>query len=238
MVQQTLSSRIPLTSKPGCVSVFFVSELIPSSFTPLQRFQVLDVLHYEAPYIPTCIVGAFSQVPQLYFGNLHCNRHLLRDHISDSSAEMSHLLQPPVLTRSNAALPVEVLAHIARYLNRLDMQALLLTSKDYNAKLGPIYFQHVVLRFKPNVFSGIEYSSIANSLRCEENGLSSDSSPARSNSSPASGDSSGEFRNLPPELNMFKNWGSHITKFGFSLEIDHGELFCLSISCQNTHRSV
>ncbi|MCJ1394617.1 hypothetical protein MMC18_007497 [Xylographa bjoerkii] len=217
-------SRLPLTSKVGCSSALFVSELIPSSFTPLQRFQVLDVLHYEAPYIPTCIVGATGQAPQLYFGSLHCNRHLLPKHTDDKISQMSQALGPPTTVKSNVILPVEVLAHIARYLKRSDMQALLLTSKEYNAKLGPLYFQHIVLPFKSNIFSGLKNISVTDSMHGKEKILNSATLPAASILPTTTHDTEEDLGTLPSDLNMFKTWGSSIMKFAFSLEADQDEL--------------
>ncbi|MCJ1285824.1 hypothetical protein MMC26_005165 [Xylographa opegraphella] len=222
--ETTHPSRVPLTPKAGCYSALFVSELIPSNFTSLQRFQVLDVLHYEAPYIPTCIVGITGQIPQLYFGNLYCNKHLLPEHIHDHTYKMSQIQGSPLVARPTVALPVEVLAHIARYLNRLDMQALLLTSKDFNAKLGPLYFQHVVLPFKSNIFSGLKNTSSIDSKHGNEKVSSSATGPAASTASTSTGHTGAEPNNLPSELNMFRTWGSSIMKFGFSLEVDEDEL--------------
>ncbi|MCJ1379598.1 hypothetical protein MMC17_002700 [Xylographa soralifera] len=137
---------------------------------------------------------------------------------------MSQTLGSPLVVKSNATLPVEVLAHIARHLDRLDMQALLLTSKEYNAKLGPLYFQHVVLQFKSNIFSGVKNNSSIDSMHGKETGLSSATLPAAPAISTVTGDSGEDSKNPPSELNMFKSWGSSIMKFGFSLEADQDEL--------------
>ena len=198
---------------------------------------MLDVLHYEAPYIPTCIVGATGQVPQLYFGSLHCNQHLLSEHMDDNTCEMSQALGSPLVVKTKATLPVEVLTQIAHYLNRLDMQALLLTSKDYNAKLGPLYFQHVVLPFKSNIFSGMKNTSLTDSMHGKEKVLSSDTLPAASTISTITDHSGGELENLSSELNMFKTWGSSIMKFGFSLEADQGKSSAMFIFYSNTDES-
>ncbi|MCJ1320038.1 hypothetical protein MMC15_005374 [Xylographa vitiligo] len=137
---------------------------------------------------------------------------------------MSQALGSPLVVKMKATLPVEVLTQITHYLNRLDMQALLLTSKDYNAKLGPLYFQHVVLPFKSNIFSGMKNTSLTDSMHGKEKVLSSDTLPAASTISTITDHSGGELENLSSELNMFKTWGSSIMKFGFSLEADQDEL--------------
>ncbi|MCJ1404547.1 hypothetical protein MMC11_007773 [Xylographa trunciseda] len=217
-------SRLPLTSKGGCVSAFFVSQLIPSTFTSLQRFQVLDVLHYEAPYIPTCIVGAIGRAPQLYYGSLHCNRHLLPEHVDDNTYDMSQALGPPTGTQPKATLPVEIFAQIARYLHRLDLQALLLTSKEFNAKVGPLYFQHVVLPFKSNIFSGLKNKCMIGDMYGKEKTENSAALPAVSTLLATTDESGEQPQKLPLELNMFNTWGTSITKFGFSLEAVQDEL--------------
>ena len=155
--------------------------------------------------------------------------------MDDHPYEMPQSLGSPLVTKSKVTLPFDVLAQIARHLNRLDMQALLLTSKEYNAKLGPLYFQHVVLPFKSNIFSGMKNTSPIDSMDDLGEALRSTTLPTPSTPSAVTDHSGEHSKNQRPELNMFKTWGSSITKFGFSLEADEGRSFAPVANYVNTY---
>lgn len=88
---------------------------------------------------------------------------------------------PQVLGMSTASLgagiPLEIVRHISEYLERRDIQSLLLTCKSLNHNLGPFFFEHVVLPFNCNTFEDVKSN-----------------------------------------VDMFRNWGKHVRKFGFAIE--------------------
>lgn len=98
-------------------------------------------------------------------------------------------------------LPVEVFHHIAKYLARTDLKACLETRKDFNRKFGPSFFQQVVLQFDTETFDEVTENDAAAS--------------------------SGQSR--VPKLHMFENWGAHMKKVGFALEVDEGKQHFLLI---------
>lgn len=93
------------------------------------------------------------------------------------------------------ATPVEVFAHIASFLSRDDLKACLETSPEFNRKFGPSFFDQVVLPFDTETFDPVQGGS------------------------PDSFDQ----QQQAPKLPMFENWGAHIRKIGFALEVYEGK---------------
>ncbi|MCJ1479116.1 hypothetical protein MMC13_007800 [Lambiella insularis] len=146
-------SRLPLASLPGCASVLFLSQLVPRHFSKQRRFQVLEILHYEAPYIPTCIMDIPGKASRFFFGSLAENLPSLAD---PSDRRLSTMQEPSVKsTNPSLRLPPEILGRVAGYLDRRDVQVLLLTCRNFNEKLGPLYFEHVVVPFTCDTFVGV-----------------------------------------------------------------------------------
>jgi len=91
-------------------------------------------------------------------------------------------------------LPVECFEVVAKYLSRDDLKACLETSKDFNKKFGPTFFQQVILQFDTQTFDPVNGHGTTS---CAEKRV--------------------------PKLHMFQNWGAAIRKIGFSLEVYEGK---------------
>ncbi|MCJ1247095.1 hypothetical protein MMC30_004306 [Trapelia coarctata] len=100
-------------------------------------------------------------------------------------------------------IPVEVYHHIATYLSRNELKACLEISKDFNRNFGPAFFERVVLQFDTETFDPVN-----------DNDTTSSSQPR------------------VPKLHMFQNWGAHMKKVGFALEVDEGKQHPLLIQAQ------
>lgn len=135
------------------------------------------------------------------------------------------------------AVPVEIFNLIIRYLNRKDVQAMRLVSREFDSKLADSFFRNVVVPFRPefealygtlNIDLGFSPDQQKYGLllkkRTDEQSALDDGDDSKAQGSPtALGDES----LLSDGYRVFEQFGpTHIQKFALALELDEMDLAC------------
>lgn len=135
------------------------------------------------------------------------------------------------------AVPVEIFNLVISYLNRKDVQAMRLVSREFDSKLADTFFRNVVVPFRPefealygtlNIDLGYspeqqKYGLILKK-RADENPATEDGDDNQARASPAA---KGDESLLSDGYRVFEQFGrTHIKKFALALELDEMDLAC------------
>jgi hypothetical protein len=135
------------------------------------------------------------------------------------------------------AVPVEIFNLVIRYLNRKDVQAMRLVSREFDSKLADTFFRNVVVPFRPefealygtlNVDLGFtpekqKYGLVLKKRADEPPALDGGDDEEARGGPAAKGDES----LLSDGYRVFEQFGpTHIQKFALALELDEMDLAC------------
>lgn len=135
------------------------------------------------------------------------------------------------------AVPVEIFNLIILHLNRKDVQAMRLVSREFDSKLADTFFRNVVVPFRPefealygtlNIDLGFSPEQQKYGLvlkkRSDESPVTDDGDDIQSRASPAA---KGDESLLSDGYRVFEQFGrTHIKKFALALELDETHLAC------------
>lgn len=135
------------------------------------------------------------------------------------------------------AVPVEIFNLIISYLNRKDVEAMRLVSREFDSKLADSFFRNVVVPFRPefealygtlNTDMGFSPEQQKYGLvlrkRADESPASEDGDDIQARASPAA---KGDESLLSDGYRVFEQFGrTHIKKFALALELDEMDLAC------------
>lgn len=135
------------------------------------------------------------------------------------------------------AVPVEIFNLIISFLNRRDVQAMRLVSREFDSKLADTFFRNVVVPFRPE-FEAL-YGTLNTDLgflpeqqkyglvlkkRADDSPATEDDDDDQARASPAA---KGDESLLSDGYRVFEQFGrTHIKKFALALELDEMDLAC------------
>lgn len=135
------------------------------------------------------------------------------------------------------AVPVEIFNLIIRHLNRRDVEAMRLVSREFDSKLADSFFRNVVVPFRPEfeALYGTLNTDLGVTLDQQKYGLvlkkradeSASSENSDDNQSRASPTANGDESLLSDGYRVFYQFGpTHIQKFALALELNETDLAC------------
>ncbi|KAL2291583.1 hypothetical protein FJTKL_12945 [Diaporthe vaccinii] len=135
------------------------------------------------------------------------------------------------------AVPVEIFNLVISYLNRKDVQAMRLVSREFDSKLADTFFRNVVVPFRPEfeALYGTLNIDLGFSPEQQKYGLvlkkRADETPATEDGDDiqarASSAAKGDESLLSGGYRVFEQFGrTHIKKFALALELDEMDLAC------------
>ena len=227
-------------------NIVFLSQLLPKSFAPLKRAQVIFAIRAKAPYVPLCTVewGSSTAMPEPVRGisELILDSSIEQEpsfqhpigsskHTLDSSIRQERYFQHP-LGPSGAgwptsayscgehpqALPVEIFELVGSFLPRDSIQNMRLVNREFERKISCLAFKSVVVPFKPKIYetAGRQMSAKAMGKLKEPIG---DGYNAREN-------------HVQDGMRVFEQWGPEIKRFALTFEVAEGQVFGLHESIQ------
>ncbi|KAL8841254.1 MAG: hypothetical protein Q9176_003347 [Flavoplaca citrina] len=214
-------------------NIVFLSQLLPKSFAPLKRAQVIFAIRAKAPYVPLCTVewGSSTAMPEPVRGisELILDSSIEQDpsfqhpigsskHTLDSSIRQERYFQHPLgpsgagwptsaysIGEHPQALPVEIFELVGSFLPRDSIQNMRLVNREFERKISCLAFKSVVVPFKPKIYetAGRQMSAKAMSKLKEPIG---DGYNAREN-------------HVQDGMRVFEQWGPEIKRFALTFEV-------------------
>jgi hypothetical protein len=136
--------------------------------------------------------------------------------VSNRKQEVGALSAEAPVTRPKWKLPVELVELIATYLNRDDIKALRLVSRELNHNVSQVIFQTVVVPFNTEIY-GMLGKEVKPDLKGKKRAMLETPSYSWKN---ANGD---EVYN-GHGLDVFRGFGRHIRRYGMSFEVNEDSL--------------
>ena len=210
----------------------FLSQILPSSFSDLKRFQVTQILLFEAPYVPTCVVKAPGHTPRAFYGNLYDNYRLLSTRAFHSNT-LPTKLQEPNTTMSLGGngqgwpknrIPTEIYERITEFLPRDSIETMRLVCKEFEVNVSSMLFQFVVVPFRPEIYGMIITASrrlVTKDVKGKGKAKETDETDKDIGDAPFGiYDQKLKADGVQQGMLVFKGWGPRIQKFAMTFEVD------------------
>ena len=124
--------------------IFFTSELLPRTFSPQKRLDILEIFRTRAPFVPACI-SAIPGKPKVQY------------HVTSSRQESNRppLAMSPAMSDQDGPLkmvPVEIFETIAQYCSHDTLKKMRLVNRDFEKKLSNRVFGTAVVPFSQGIY--------------------------------------------------------------------------------------
>lgn len=211
----------------------FLSQILPSSFSQLKRFQVRQIFLFDAPYIPACVVQAPAHSPRSFFGNLWDNTGLLSTGAfqKHDPPDKQHHHRPAMRLGADrqgwpqGRLPTEIYQRITEYLPRDSIEKLRLVCKEFEVNVSTVLFQSVVVPFRSEIYGMINASRRPGIKDVKGKGKAKETDEADLSIGDAPFgiyDQKLAIGSVHKGMAVFKGWGHRMRKFAMVFEVDGG----------------
>ncbi|KAL8671277.1 MAG: hypothetical protein Q9168_004217 [Polycauliona sp. 1 TL-2023] len=216
LLDSTFSTMLnyPVPPFSADANIVLLSQLLPKTFSPSRRLQILSTIRTKAPYVPLCVIALDASMT-----GQDCAKGDILDASSEQEPASEHPLGPdgagwPTSVYLNGkhprSLPVEIFELIGSFLPRDGIQSMRLVNREFESKISYLTFKFVVVPFKPKIYETASTQMSAISMGKQKES-SKDIYSLREN-------------HVKDGMRVFEQWGPKIKKFALTFEVDEETL--------------